>query len=163
MKYIDLDDVLANLQKWCYNIDNECFDSNDNFINFTLKNLNEMFLKSEPLENNFKLLTGEYRILTSLPSIKYFNLTPDDLQTVISKLKHNKIEWCKQHGIKIKNVIITNSPSEKMLYCLKNDILFDDNPKNINKWILNGGKGKLIKNEFFETVLKPRLEKLNRL
>ena len=163
MKYIDLDGVLANLQKWCYEIDNTSFDSNENFVNFALNHLDEIFLKSEPIEENFRFLKGEYRILTSLPSIKYFKIPQDELQVVITKLKHNKIEWCKNYNIPIKNVIITNSPSEKLLYCNSNDILYDDYQRNIDKWNSKGGKGKLVENKFFNNVLKERMIKLNRI
>lgn len=163
MKYIDLDGVLANLQKWCYEIDNECFDSNEKFVNFTLSHLDEIFLKSEPIEHNFKLLEGEYRILTSLPSIKYFKIPQDELQVIITKLKYNKVEWCRKHNIEVKNIIITNSPSEKLLYCNEGDLLYDDHQKNLDKWISKGGIGKLVENEFFNNVLKQRLIKLNRL
>lgn len=152
MKYIDLDGVLVNLDKWLINIDSNGAKDEKTFNEIAIKYYDKLFIDSEPILDNFKLLNGEYRILSALPNIKNYlkyglamGLDYCDIINRHNILYNNKIEWCKKYNIIISNVIIVEARKLKSNYALSSDdILYDDSIKNIEEWEQAGGTGILV-------------------
>ena len=144
MIYVDMDDVLADFYEYVKSKDPNVL-KNDSFCRIVVENYKECFLVSNVIEENLKLLKGEYRLLSSLPSIsemlKY--TTPDKIDEIAYTLRENKLKFAERIGVKRENVIILNSSKEKKLFA-KDNILYDDYEKNINEWIANGGIGYLV-------------------
>ena len=144
MIYVDMDDVLADFYGYVKSKDPNVL-KNDSFCRVVVENYKECFLVSNVIEENLKLLKGEYRLLSSLPSIsemlKY--TTPDKIDEIAYTLRENKLKFAERIGVKGENVIILNSSKEKKLFA-KGNILYDDYEKNINEWIANGGIGYLV-------------------
>ena len=154
MIYIDLDGVLADLNKWILSIDKNAITDTKAFNLLALNHYERLFMESEPIEENFKLIPkdDEYRILTALPHPQNFfkyglqeGLFLLEIAGRYATLHTNKITWCVNHGIPASNVIIVPIRRLKQNYCRNNtDILYDDSTKTIKERIEKGGDGRLV-------------------
>lgn len=151
MRYIDLDGVLADLNSWLKSIDMDGVEKEEAFNRIALEHYDRIFAESEPIKKNFKLLDGDYRILTALPHpqnyFKYgqkMGLKVNEIARRHSILYKNKLEWCASQGIYRENVIIVPARKLKQYYCRPSDFLFDDSRQTIKEWELMGGIGVLI-------------------
>lgn len=142
MKFIDIDGVLGDFFGWAL----EKIPTTNDCIESAVKFYKEAFLDSKVLEENLYLLSGEYRLLSSLPSIKHIlkYTTVDNVDEILYTFKENKLKFTDKLGVNRSNVIILNSSVEKTLYA-KGNILYDDWYKNIQNWELAGGTGFLVK------------------
>ena len=155
MKYIDLDGVLANLNEWLVSVNPKGVYNEKTFNEIALKHYDKLFLESKPIRENFKLVEGDYRILTALPNLKnyirYGLKMGLDLPEIIDRhnqLYRNKILWCEANGILASNVIVVEARKLKSSYanCLSGvNVLYDDSPHTIKEWEAAGGIGVLIK------------------
>ena len=144
MIYIDMDGVLADFEGYIRSKETNV--TPESFCRVVVQNYKECFLISKVIDKNLKLLSGEYRLLSSLPGISEMlaYTTPDKIDEISYTLRENKLMFAENLGVKRENVIILNNPSEKKLYA-KDNILYDDYQKNINEWINAGGVGILVK------------------
>ena len=143
MIYIDMDGVLADFEGYVESKYNNL--DSESFIKVAVYYHKECFLKSNIISKNLNLLKGDFRLLTSLPSIssmlKYCSV--DDIDSIIRTLKENRLRFAESLGVSRDNVIILNSSEEKSLYA-KDNVLYDDYARNINDWVLAGGTGYLV-------------------
>lgn len=151
MKYIDLDGVLADLNSWLIAIDPKGVTHTQVFNRIAIEFYDRIFAESEPIYDNFNLVSGEYRILTALPHPQnYFRfglemgLKPEEVARRHSILYKNKLEWCVAHNIPRENIIVVEARKLKQLYCKPGDSLYDDSRQTIAEWDLMGGIGVLI-------------------
>ena len=144
MKYVDMDDTIADLYGYVISKDPHV-EENNNWCKVIVENYNECFLVSDVISENLYLLKGEFKLLSSLPGIsemlKY--TSPDRIDEIVYTLRENKLKFAERIGVKREDVIILNKSSEKKLYA-KGNILYDDYQKNISEWIANGGIGYLV-------------------
>lgn len=135
MRYVDLDGVLADLDSWLLEKNPNALHCNEVYRTIA-ENYKACFLESKPIEQNFYLLEGEYRILTSLPKTKRLIqfLELGMIDEVLRTLYNNKLEWCSKYNIPLTNVIICLSSEDKLKYCTKEDILYDDYLKTVQEW-----------------------------
>lgn len=152
MKYIDLDGVLADLKGWLLEIDPQALEVEENFFRIALEKYDRIFLESEPIRENFRLVEGEYRILTALPHPQnYFKhgiklgLKVEEIARRHSVLFRNKLLWCVEHGIPAQNVIIVEARKLKQAFARPADTLYDDSEKTIQEWNAVGALGILVK------------------
>lgn len=150
--YIDLDGVCADLEKWLVDI----YGSHDVFLErkqvyqVMRDNYKDCFAVSEPTSMFYSIFYPMYKssqgnvfFLTSGGKFIWDN--DEQYQTI----RENKRIWCRNNGIDLDHVIITDGPTHKTAYCKsKNDILFDDRLKTIEAWRKVGGIGIHIHNEF---------------
>ena len=144
MKYVDMDDTIADLYGYVISKDPNVVENN-NWCRIIVENYKECFLVSDVISENLYLLKGEFKLLSSLPGIsemlKYTSL--DQIDEIVYTLRENKLKFAERIGVKREDVIILNKSSEKKLYA-KGNILYDDYQKNINEWNANGGTGFLV-------------------
>lgn len=144
MKYVDMDDTIADLYGYVISKDPHVIENN-NWCKVIVENYKECFLLSDVITENLYLLQGEFKLLSSLPGIsemlKY--TSPDRIDEIVYTLRENKLKFAERIGVKREDVIILNKSSEKKLYA-KGNILYDDYQKNISEWITNGGIGYLV-------------------
>lgn len=144
MKYVDMDDTIADLYGYVISKDPNVVENN-NWCRIIVENYKECFLVSDVISENLYLLKGEFKLLSSLPGIsemlKY--TSPDQIDEIVYTLRENKLKFAERIGVKREDVIILNKSSEKKLYA-KGNILYDDYHKNINEWNANGGTGFLV-------------------
>lgn len=144
MIYIDLDGVLADLDKYVLNEIPEF--TREGFLKLCYDKSHEMFLESPVAEyaKEFFKEFSHFRILTALPELDEYlkyNQHADVLERYF-QLKHNKIMFCKEKlNINPENVIIVNTRKEKSYYADESSILFDDYIKNVNDFTNAGGTG----------------------
>lgn len=156
MFYVDVDGVLANLDKWLLWIEPNLENNWDNVYEVMAKNYEDCYKvseyihspKTEELFDNLRL-RDDYFVLTCIPKHKIEkyvqNNNPDYVYTV---LRYNRYKWLMDFGVSSKKIIITDDPSEKILYCQKGDYLYDDRVKTIQEWNLKGGNGILVDDKF---------------
>ena len=150
MIYIDLDGVLADLEAYLVSKDPKAAEYEIDF--FRLASSDKCFFLDSPvIEENLKLLRGEFRILSSLPCLAKFMRVSGDLDFSHNRIQKcyvrwadNKIQFCEKLGIPRHNVILVNSPKEKLRYCVPGDVLYDDRADTIEKWNALGGSGILV-------------------
>ena len=139
MKYVDMDDTIADLYGYVISKDPHVIENN-NWCKVIVENYKECFLVSDVISENLYLLKGEFKLLSSLPGtsemLKY--TSPDQIDEIVYTLRENKLKFAERIGVKREDVIILNKSSEKKLYA-KGNILYDDYQKNINEWNANGG------------------------
>lgn len=139
MKFIDMDGVLGDFYGWAMS------KSSEDPIKTAVEYYKEAFIESRVIKDNLYLLNGEYRILSSLPSVSHVLKYTTNVDEVLYTLKENKLRFADSLGIDRSNVIILNGSHEKVLYA-KGNILYDDWYRNIERWNDAGGVGILIRN-----------------
>jgi hypothetical protein len=139
MKFIDMDGVLGDFYGWAMS------KSRGDPIETAVKYYKEAFIESKVIEDNLYLLSGEYRLLSSLPSISHILKYTTNVDEVLYTFKENKLKFADKLGIDRSNVIILNGVYEKVLYA-KGNVLYDDWYRNIERWNEAGGTGILVKN-----------------
>ena len=151
MKYIDLDGVLADLDSWLRTIDIEGVEKEEAFNRIAIEHYDRIFAESSPIIENFRLLEGDYRILTTLPHpqnyFRYgakFGLKIDEIAKRRIQMYKNKLEWCVAHNIPRENVIIVEARKLKQCFCVPGDFLYDDSRQTIKEWDFAGGIGVLM-------------------
>lgn len=151
MVYIDLDGVLADLEAYLVSKNPRAAEYELDFLKLATSDPN-FFLDSPVIEENLKLLeVNDFRILSSLPCLAKFikcskelDFNHNRIQKCYAKWSENKLKFCEKLGIPRHNVILVNSPKEKVRYCQPGDVLYDDRLDTIEKWNAAGGKGVLI-------------------
>ena len=156
MTFIDLDGVLADLEKWCIELEPTVFDTRANFHKFASKHYKQLFLESSVITDNLHIFDKHknkgFRVLTALPDLDSFikhNIEEYNLDTLLEMhrtFKENKLAWLyNKLNIPPYNVLCVNNSNEKQLYCInKEDTLYDDYEKNIEEWNQKGGNGILV-------------------
>lgn len=147
MIYIDLDGVLADLEASMFRHSRTCIYDDVEFLQICKRECRSVFLDSPFIEKNRWRLTGNYRILTTLPGLdRYLEINGYSKETLESYeiLRKNKLTWCKKHNIPVDRVIVLTHRNQKIEYCRKGDILYDDYEKNIADWEAAGGWGILV-------------------
>lgn len=166
--FFDIDGTLGNFERWALSKDRAAFkpDKFKNAFRLTsllLQNYKEAFLKSETIPSGIVLLRKHYledvKFLTALPYkepfLEYYpylessykeNGRQKDIDYIFSVFAKNKVEWCKNVlGADENQVIIVDTHEDKLRFCNKGDILYDDNPHTIEAWNAKGGDGRLVK------------------
>ena len=155
MVYIDLDGVLADVEKRIYQIGGlKAIEDPSTFIRICAEHSDKIFRDSEVITENICLFKykKDFRILSSLPHLNKFlryNQEYYDTETIskkYSQLRENKFAWLEEKlHIHPSKLILVNDSNEKLLYCQsEQDILFDDYYKTINKWREKGGQAHLV-------------------
>lgn len=151
MIYIDLDGVLADLEAYMISKDPQAAEYEVDFFKLAASD-KRFFLDSPVIHENLKLLEYRpFRILSSLPCMAKFIRVSKELGFSHNKIQkcyelwsENKMKFCEGLGIKRCDVILVNSPKDKLRYCNLGDTLFDDRFDTIRKWSSAGGKGILV-------------------
>lgn len=135
MRYIDLDGVLADLDSWLLEKNPGALHCKEVYKTI-VDNYKTCFLESKPIEENFSLLEGDYRILTSLPRMsEIIRLAGiENFDSIYRTLYSNKLKWCLKHNIPLSRVIICLNSEDKLRFCSKDDELFDDYYKTVQEW-----------------------------
>lgn len=156
MRYIDLDGVIANVEKHIYKLGGvKAIEDPCTFIRLCAEHSNIVFRESEVIDENLNLIfeSDDFRILTSLPHLnKFIEFNKDfyDSRTLsekYSQLRENKFEWVSHHFNDdfIPKLLIVNDSNEKLFYCRdETDFLYDDYYKTVNAWTRKGGQATLI-------------------
>lgn len=134
-----MDGVLGDFYGWAMS------KSPNDPIETAVKYYKEAFIESKIIKDNLYLLSGEYRLLSSLPSISHILKYTTNVDEVLYTFKENKLKFADRLGIDRSNVIILNGVYEKVLYA-KGNVLYDDWYRNIERWNEAGGTGILVKN-----------------
>ena len=154
MVYIDLDGVLADLSGWITKIDPKGLSEQEVFFRIARDYNREIFLDSEAIRFNFRLLYGDYRILSALPNEPEFirygikaGYNPVELSKMFLRFYRNKMLWCREHGIPESRIILVPTRKHKFMYCRCADLLYDDDPDTIAEWNKSGGVGVLVESK----------------
>ena len=106
MKYVDMDDTIADLYGYVISKDPNVVENN-NWCRIIVENYKECFLVSDVISENLYLLKGEFKLLSSLPGIsemlKYTSL--DQIDEIVYTLRENKLKFAERIGVKREDVI----------------------------------------------------------
>lgn len=151
MVYVDSDGVLANFKEW---IDLFRADSiNKDVLRIIVENYKECYIcfnqipHSEFLFDSIRL-NDDWYVLTVVPNTEKIRkkFPTLDSEKIYKTLVANKINWFTSRNIKKEKIIIAWDAEDKLSYCRKGDILYDDYYKNVSLWEKSGGIGIHVKN-----------------
>ncbi|MDY6322029.1 MAG: hypothetical protein SPL30_03840 [Succinivibrio sp.] len=149
MVYIDMDGVIDNFGAWLRSVTSDL--SHDGIDKAIADHWQECYKDPPVIAANLHLLTDfkDFRILSAVPSPHTLlkNLRPEDITEAMRVMKLNKLLYMERLGVPRHKVIITNGATEKSVYCVPGDILYDDYKANIRRWERAGGIGVHVKSD----------------
>lgn len=147
MIYIDVDGVLADFHSHMERLsDAPDLWTNDDVIHKVMDdNYREVFLKARSTPNMdafrqmYRANPGQVKLLTA-----YGSFWSDNYRRDIAC--HNKITWLTRRKFSSSDIILVEKSDDKLDYCQKGDILYDDKWDTIDKWNHAGGIGIWMQN-----------------
>lgn len=169
MVFFDIDGVLGRLEEWAKSKDPNVFKQrNKREFEFRLTTLflqhyKEAFAVSELIMGGVELLdkhkNEKVKFITALPRkepfLFYYPYLAEsykehgklkDIDHIFHTFEENKKHWVENVlGFNRDKVIIVEQHRDKVKYCKKGDILYDDNPYTCKQWENAGGIAKWVK------------------
>lgn len=148
MIYIDVDGVISDFRGWVRTKQPDFvdWDDDDAVHDIMTSNIEGVYVDAEPLPafSYFKDLYDKSADVRFLTAVGNFWPTEKHKQHAVK----NKLKWLAKMGIDLDDVTIVDKAKEKLKYCEKGSILYDDRPSTIKEWNAAGGIGFLV----FDTI-----------
>lgn len=157
MIYVDLDGTTADFEGWILKKEKRAFKHPFYLTTALLQNYKEAFAVSDVILEGAKLLDGheegEIRFLSALPNrdsfLYYYPYLKEsykehgmrrDIDHIFHCFEENKKMWVENVlGFNRSHVILVGKHKEKVVWCKKGDVLYDDNPYTCAEWERAGG------------------------
>jgi len=150
MIYIDMDDVCADLNGYV----NKTFGC-DKRVGEPIQKAHWNELVSyhprlfRDLEINAQFLPAFEMILRACRRGEIAFLTALPYQTHFPYASMDKVDWIREHFGEEYPVFFGPYAADKHLHCKAGDLLIDDSAENCQQWELQGGVGRVYRNETF--------------
>jgi len=147
--FLDMDGVICDLDRKIQEVFGTDYAAiqNKNYLWSKLGDIDHLFLNLEPMPH-YRTLFNYLKSLEQIGSIHLEILTSLPYSTnKLVTAKQDKIDWVRKYldpDIVVNTVV--GGAKKAQFVKNKSDILLDDMPRNIDKWVEAGGTGILFKN-----------------